>query len=42
MGPDIETETPLTVVVAPGNTNDRKFFDLLYDKVRNIAVLQHL
>lgn len=39
---DAETETPLAVMVAPANTNDRKFFDPLYDKVRSIVVLQHL
>ncbi len=39
---DAETETPIAVVVAPANTNDRKFFDPLYNKVKKIAVLQHL
>jgi len=38
---DAETETPIAVVVAPANTNDKKFFDPLYDKVREITVLQY-
>lgn len=39
---DAETETPIAVIVAPANTNDKKFFDPLYDKVRKITVLQYL
>ena len=38
---DAETETPITVVVAPANTNDRKFFDPLYNKVKKITILQY-
>ena len=39
---DAETETPIVVIVAPANTNDKKFFDPLYDKVKKITVLQHM
>lgn len=39
---DAETETPIAVIVAPANTNDRKFFEPLYEKVKKVATLQHL
>ncbi|EQD78045.1 transposase, IS4 family protein, partial [mine drainage metagenome] len=39
---DAETEIPIAVIVAPANTNDKKFFDPLYDKVKEITVLQYL
>jgi transposase len=39
---DAETDTPIAVVVASANTNDRKFFDPLYDKIKKITVLQHM
>lgn len=38
---DAETDTPIAVVVAPANTNDKKFFDPLYNTVKKIAVLQY-
>jgi hypothetical protein len=38
---DAETEMPLTVEVISANTNDRKPFDFLYNKVKKITVLRH-
>ena len=38
---DAETEIPIAVEVLPANTNDKKPFQSLYDKVKRITVLQH-
>ena len=38
---DAETETPIAVIVVPANTNDKKFFDPLYEKTKKIAALQY-
>ncbi|MGI0141208.1 MAG: transposase, partial [Candidatus Micrarchaeales archaeon] len=38
---DAETEIPIVVEVIPANTNDKKLFDPLYNKVKKIAVLQY-
>ena len=38
---DAETDTPIALIVAPANTNDKKFFDPLYSTVKRIAILQH-
>ena len=39
---DAETETPIAVIVASANTNDKKLFDPLYEKAKKIAVLQYM
>lgn len=38
---DAETEIPIAVTVLPANTNDKKLFDPLYNKVKKITVLQY-
>ena len=39
---DAETETPIAVIVASANTNDKKLSDPLYGKAKKIAVLQYM
>lgn len=38
---DAETDMPIAVEVIPANTNDRKLFNPLYSKVKEIAILQY-
>lgn len=39
---DVETETPIAIKIIPANTNDKKMFLPLYDKVRRTFLIQYL
>ena len=36
---DVETELPVAVTIAPANRYDKKFFHLLYNKVKQLFVI---